>query len=244
MINGQATCVIGTSANSLYPYSTMSFFLNTKDPALCNGNITTFQFCYYTINTDRNTEYSSQFAVYRPIKLPDDSISYSVLSRQLKVIRNATSLNLSQDQEQMVCSNVSFNVPVSVQVGDVLGACLFSESTPAQLQIVGNTTNSQDYLMLADGNIFCVNSSLPSSVTSPTRVNSLVLHLYADIVPIGTEIGAGSIIGILIGVFTVTVVATIFVTVVLWQWVKRRHLHEALSTERLYTGTPGFGKYL
>ena len=82
------------------------------------------------------------------------------------------------------CAVYTPNVPVTVEAGDVLGACVFNPSggDNKQLDIVGNRLTSLGMLMKTGVN-GCGMNTVPSTVTSTSLQDSssLVLHLYANI---------------------------------------------------------------
>ena len=229
--------VIGANLNEQNRHNASNFFLNVQDPAFCNGEITSFRYCYYQPQT-LAMEYSSMFAVYRPRNI-SSALSYNIVSQAIKVTKT-----IDQDG-QFICSSVTLTVPVIVQAGDVLGACVVSQpsnNTFAQLDIVGNNVTSDNYLMTADSSV-CGNSTVPLTVNSLDQTDGLVLHLYADISPSGgTTIGAGGIIAIVSVLTIVVAIATVIAIVVCWMCRKRRNLKKSSSSEQLFTGNPGFGK--
>lgn len=228
--------------NEQDPHTANNFFLNVQDPAVCSGEIISFRYCYYHPEPFIDEEYSSVFAVYRPRDI-SSSLSYDVVSQTIKVTRNQTNDQVGK----FTCSNVALTVPVNVQAGDVLGACVVSESssnTFAQLNIVGYNETSDRYLMTADSSD-CGNSTVPLTINTLSRTDSLVLHIYADISPVGgTTIRAGGIIAIVLVLTIVVAIVTVFAIGVWWKCKKGWNLRKSSSSEQLYTGDPGFGKYI
>ena len=83
-----------------------------------------------------------------------------------------------------ICPVYTPNVSVTVEAGDVLGACVFNPSGDdnKQLDIVGNRLTNLGMLMKT-GSSGCDINAVPSTVTSASLQDSssLVLHLYANI---------------------------------------------------------------
>ena len=95
---------------------------------------------------------------------------------------------LGEDDDELVgtfsCAVYTPNVPVTMEAGDVLGACVFNPSggDRKQLDIVGNRITNLGMLMRTGDN-GCGINTVPSSVTSASLQDSssLALHLYANI---------------------------------------------------------------
>ena len=80
------------------------------------------------------------------------------------------------------CTTLTPVDPVTVQAGDVIGACVFDPPDDNTLQndIVGEIDDSNRYLMTT-GTIGCGDAAVPSTVNSLNRRDSRVLHIHADI---------------------------------------------------------------
>ena len=86
-----------------------------------------------------------------------------------------------------ICFNFQPSQAIEVQAGDVIGACIYTPTDELggvthreQLDVVGQNAGADRFLMVTS-NSGCGDSSVPSPVSSLTRINSLVLQIYADI---------------------------------------------------------------
>lgn len=177
-VHGLATCgVVGTSeeeertANTVY-----EFYLNTQDAAPCNGTLHTFRFCYYH-PTRGSSSFLSTFAIYRR---NSQTNSYHAVSQAFNAERNSENIG----QDSFTCTTLDLRRPITVQVGDVLGACIFDppSSDIFQLDIVGSNAGDERYLM-THRHARCGIVDVPSTVesTSLVRESSLVLHIHGNI---------------------------------------------------------------
>ena len=180
-VHGQSCGGIGTSSGELVPNRTQGFYLNIQDPAPCNGTIDEFQYCYYHTEQDGADSYIFTTALFR--------------ETSPGIYRRVTSAHMANRNSDNIGSQpftcVSVNTVVKVQVGDVIGACIFGfegegfSTRVDQLDLVGQDSSpeSDRYLMMADvsrcRDFFLANN--PVVVSSLSRVNYLVLHIFANI---------------------------------------------------------------
>ena len=181
--SGQAFCgVAGTNYAQLGRHpegpSSKRFYLNVGEPAACTGSISSFTYCYYTPNNPGNKVYLFTFAVYRE---NSQTGVYEVNSPVFQVERTGADF-----LGFFGCPVYRLNEPVTVEAGDVLGACVFDPrgSNHKQLDIVGE--HSSDLSMLIstdDGGCDRDPAAVPSTVSSSSLGNVFdrVLHLYANI---------------------------------------------------------------
>ena len=181
--SGQAFCgVAGTN----YPQlsgppggpSSRRFYLNVGEPAACTGSISSFTYCYYTPNNPGNKIYLFTFAVYRE---NSQTGVYEVNSPVFQVERTG-----SEFIGTFNCPVYTLNEPVTVEAGDVLGACVFDPSgrNHKQLDIVGEHSSDLSMLMSTnDDDCGRDPAAVPSTVSSSSLDNAFdrVLHLYANI---------------------------------------------------------------
>ena len=173
-----------------------SFYLNTANPALCTGNITSWRVCYYgpnqTLDEDDHPTYWATYAVYRRMDSGADEF-YERVSQLFSAIK-ATSNLVQTDrngitdgiiQQGFNCYNDSVPTPLTVQAGDVLGACVFNPTdgnffTRIQLDVVGRVNGES---LLRMGSDECSTTALPTSIQASqlSTVDSRRLHLYAYI---------------------------------------------------------------
>ena len=136
----QDTCgSIGNSnENALSAESGQSFYLNTANPAPCTGNVTSWRVCYYGPNQDVDSDeffsYWATYAVYWRMGSGADE-RYEQVSQLFSAVM-ATSNLVRVDssnvidgviqQQGFTCYDDPITVPLTVQAGDVLGACVFN----------------------------------------------------------------------------------------------------------------------
>ena len=195
----QDTCgSIGNSnENALSAERSRSFYLNTANPAPCTGNVTYWRVCYYGPNQDIDSDeffsYWATYAVYRQKGSGADE-RYEQVSQLFSAI-TATSNLVRVDstgrtdgvirQQGFTCYDDSITVPLIVQAGDVLGACVFNPTdgsffTRRQLDVVGRV-NGESLLRMGSGG--CSIDALPTTIQASqlSTVDSRRLHLYANI---------------------------------------------------------------
>ncbi len=168
---------IGTNAQEFTESREQKFFLNTQDPAPCDGTIDQFEYCYYL--TDQfSIVHLFTFAVYR--ETSPGSNTYSPISDPFIT---GTSL-LDHGQNNFTCKTFQADQSIQVQAGDMIGACIYDPTDRfirTQLDVVGREAGSDRFLMSATDNSGCNNSAVPNSVSGLTRADSFVLHVYASI---------------------------------------------------------------
>ena len=179
IVHGQDTCgVIGTNEEERTFIRDHNFYLNTQNPAPCDGTITSFQFCNYR-GTQRVGFYESTFAIYR--LRASESDSYDAIIPALSA-RRAFGTGLGGFLGSFGCTNLTLEDPVTVQAGDVIGACVFDPPDDDTLQndVVGVIDDSDSYLMTTGTN-GCGDAAVPQRVNSLSTTNSRVLHIHADV---------------------------------------------------------------
>ena len=169
------------------------FYLDVNNPATCTGSITSWRVCYYGPDeVDENGVYLATYAVYRRM----GAGNFERVSETFRAIRS-TSNSAVVGVDGVVqaggfsCYDDSINVgtsPLTIQAGDVLGACVFDpeDENIFQLDVVGDTGGGSPESLLrmntnGCGNVW--NSPLPSSVltNSLSNRNSRRLHIHANI---------------------------------------------------------------
>ena len=152
-----------------------TFYLNTDDPAPCNGTINGWRYCFYNPDSIRSIfDYRATFAVYRA-----DGTDYQRVSSVITVSWRGRDINRSQDFN---CYNVSVD-SFTVQAGDIVAACIYEpRDRPRQLDLVGRDVAGH-FLMQTNSADQCRENSLPSFVSynQLSTTNSRILHLYAII---------------------------------------------------------------
>ena len=176
------------------------FYLNTANPALCTGTITSWRVCYYEPTSDDIFDrFWATYAVYRRTNITH----YERVSQIFSAVRSIsqTSNRLEPivdglvDDEDINCYDDGVgNSPLSVQAGDVIGACIFDPENRnirglpllfvnrLPLNIVGRDSGEEDFL-LQMGTSGCSREILPTEVYTNQLLNvsSLRLHIYTNI---------------------------------------------------------------
>ena len=175
--------------------------MNTANPAPCAGNITSWRICYYgpsSVNQNSRVSYTSTYAVYRRMDSGGD-VRYQRVGDTFRAIVTTTSLGSDDPSRSTIdaivqqngfnCFNDtnSLNLPLSVQAGDFVGACIFDPpGVPFnffqdQLDFVGR--GGEESLLEMSNVDGCSVDSLPSSVQDDdlSTVDNRRLHIYADI---------------------------------------------------------------
>ena len=169
-VQGQSCGVIGTDAGGVEAYSQPNFYLNTQDPAPCSGTIDEFQYCYYDTQIARS--YGFTFAVFRETSMGE----YTKVSEAYTAVRG---FNL---HDSFACLSFPVMNQIQIQAGDMIGACVYNSPGILRLEtyVVGEGVDPERFLMVAS-NSGCGDSTVPSPVSSLSKVESLVLHISATI---------------------------------------------------------------
>ncbi len=110
--------------------------------------------------------------------------TYTSVSNGFTTGRTAFNANFPSGTN-FACVSYSPSAVVDIQVGDVIGACIYDPPDVngrrvVQLDVVGRNAGPDQYAM-STGNSGCGNSIVPSTVTSLNRIDSSVVHIYAEI---------------------------------------------------------------
>ena len=162
----------------------LRFYLNTLNPAPCSGNVTTWEYCYYSPSTEGD-EYWASFGIYKLVES-----NYQLVSDKFRIIIPNDEIGSSS----FTCRTFTTPPVITIQQGDVVGACVHDVirgsfgGTRAQINLAGRST--ADYSLLEvpvdgmdgtcnDGN----NVAVPDMVSTDDLSDSLstILHLYAQI---------------------------------------------------------------
>lgn len=156
------------------------FYLNRNNPAQCNGTITSYSYCYYSPAMPTGGMYEATIGVYRSIG--GDRFQLLDGSTMTITLDGSTSL-----QPGFACQKLNISSgAIRVQIGDVLGACIYDRNSPMieQLNLVGRATDTVHTLLgMGIDNDCRQRSRLPSPVDSLQlmRHSGRILHLYANI---------------------------------------------------------------
>ena len=183
--NCQCTGNIGTKNETTFTAARENrFYLNTAAPATCGGTITDAKFCYYKpSNIDKEQSFFASLAIYRrKNSTTNGSVVYEKASDMFNISLTGRQVNAKGD---FVCTTVAA-VDFDVEVGDVIGACVFDPtgSQVRQLDIVGEADGYS--LMETMDNAtasYCRLNSIPSTILSSqlSTISSRILHVHAHI---------------------------------------------------------------
>ena len=160
------------SPNGNRPFSPLrirqsAFYLNTNNPAVCDGNVSRWTFCYYSGQSDDDdSSPRAQFAVYR---FNQSGNGYDRVSRVFTAFGDTDSDNSFDCRILQLRSRSS----VQVRTGDVLGVCI---SSAQPLNIVGQ--GAQNFSLM-EGSA-CNFNTVPNNVNPLITRDGLILHIYAD----------------------------------------------------------------
>ena len=189
LISAQESCgTIGT--NNEIEFSAirdLRFYLNTANPAPCDGTITRWRYCYYGPSFLFSTSYRVTFAVYRNVS--SNSVSgyhYQQVSSTFTADRVALTSNPISSGFNCHDELDIGNEAVQVQRGDLVGACIFDPDNflifaHSQLDVVGEASG---YSLLEMEDVSeCDFGAIPSQISASDlrERTSRILHLYADI---------------------------------------------------------------
>ena len=195
----QDTCgSIGNSnENTLSAERGRMFYLNTANPAPCTGNVTSWRVCYYGPDQDPDDDeflsYWATYAVYRKIDSGADEhyeqvsqlFSAVTATNNLARIDGTGTVDAVIRQQGFTCYDDSITATLTVQAGDIVGACVFNPTdggffTRDQLNVVGRV-GGESLLRMGSGG--CSTTALPMEIKASqlSTVNSRRLHIYANI---------------------------------------------------------------
>ena len=172
------------------------FYLDTANSAPCTGNVTSWRVCYYGPNQgpgERFSRYWATYAVYRKMGSGADeyyeqvSQLFSAVTSAVQIIDDSGTIDGVIRQQGFTCYDDTITAPLTVQAGDIIGACVFNPMngnfnffTRSQLDIVGQVSG-ESLLQMDSG--ACSITALPTNIQASqlSNVNSRRLHIYANI---------------------------------------------------------------
>lgn len=184
VVNAQDTCrngarIIGSDNRIQYEADNRlggRLYLNTDNPAQCNGTITRWEYCYYP-PIDHGI-YHVLFAIYRQGNFGN----LQLYQRQSPILNLSVSVD-NELNEGFLCSSFIPAEQISVQQGDIIGICLPRTNS---LDIVSDTSGGN----LSDDRLLCREddcSNIPGIVINLPPLTVLVFqenriaHFYAQI---------------------------------------------------------------
>ena len=183
------SCTIGNSDDSeLRERTEERFYLDVDNPATCNGTIINWTVCYYgRSDPGLFNSYWATYAVYRKMGSGGDEY-YEKVSEMFAAVRTTNGIRDGFNQRGFNCYADFIDTggsPLTVQVGDIIGACVFNpdEGFRRRLNIVGEM--SGESLMQADISDDCTRDDIPSNIprNSLQDRDNRRLHIYANIEP-------------------------------------------------------------
>ena len=172
------------------------FYLDTANPASCTGNVTSWRVCYYGPDSiDNRGSYWATYAVYRRMG-SGNSVRYVNVSEIFRATRTIDDPNFTGvpiidgaiAQGGFNCYDDAIDVgnsPLTVQAGDILGACVFNPDDQfgvnrLPLDVVGEVGGESLQQMDTGG---CSRTNIPSdiSINQLSTLNSRRLHIHANI---------------------------------------------------------------
>lgn len=191
--NTQCGSIGSSDQRELNGRTDQRFYLDAENPAMCTGTVTSWRVCYYGPDNARPGSYWATYAVYRRMGSGGNE-RYERVSQMFSAVRATSSLlgNGEVDglvqEDNYVCYDDLINSgdsPVTIEAGDVMGACVFNPSNAPgnnrrQLDIVGQTGGSSLFEMSDDG---CTIEAIPSNIPTNrlSNRNNRRLHLFANI---------------------------------------------------------------
>ena len=173
-----APIILGTNDETPYTADrSMRFYLNTADPAPCNGTINGWRYCFYNPgNIVNDRTYITTFAAYRTI-----ATGYQRVSNVVVVSWSGHDINALS--ESFNCFNINVN-DFTIEAGDIMGGCVYDPPGGGrQLDIVGQNAAGYSLMQMSDVSQ-CTQNSLPLSISSSQLfiLDSTILHVYASII--------------------------------------------------------------
>ena len=195
-VSGQ-NCTIGNSDNrAVSRRSDRRFYLDVNNPASCTGTITSWTVCYYGSTQLRFSSYWATYAVYRRNVTAGGDERYERVSGILSAVRSAQFVSdplgtdgRIQDGGFMCYVDRTSDSPLTIQTGDIIGACVFDPRDAGgfsrrQLDVVGQVSG-ESLLEVGLSNNLCTLNVIPPMILRDDleNRNNRRLHIYANIEP-------------------------------------------------------------
>ena len=166
--------------------TTPSVYLNTEYPALCNGTVRRWEFCFYRPATHGvNDSYRLTLAVYRRIESGNSTL-YEIVGPSMRTIgrRFSTESSNFSCQALYLNNNTPNRQQFNTEAGDIIGVCVYEPrgDNREPMDVISEANGySLDLLQNNDVGIPCGAGSMPSIISSNqlSTVNSRLLHLSA-----------------------------------------------------------------
>lgn len=181
---------------SATPSREKRFYLNTAKPAPFNGIVRSWRVCYYRPRAFVARHWAT-FAVYRrtsssreadgdvaDVREADVNFGYERVSPVFRTVRKLFQIRFTQDGFH--CYDEVGGSPLTVQKGDVIGACVFDPEDTFirhQLDVVSRVNPSAGSL-LQMGTTVCDIRNIPPDFLATSNSSTILgrrLHIYANI---------------------------------------------------------------
>ncbi len=168
------------------------FYIDRGNCAECAGMITSISYCFHRLSVGISLphELLATVAVYTPASSDPNEEMFMVSSTPIVISKSANDYTIDLGSADFTCSELSLTQPVSVAVGDVLGACLFDPPDSdgvARYRLDLVSRASGEDLRRTDTHSSnpagCSATSVPSSLSGSNSRDSTSrsLHLWAKI---------------------------------------------------------------
>ena len=157
---------------------TPSIYLNTAQPASCNGTVERWRLCFYKPAThEMGDRYRLTLAVYHRT-----SSQYEIVGSSLRTI----TVDFPMQSNNFACQYIDLNTAdqFNIETGDIVGACVFepTRSSRERMDIVSEA-NGHSLMQINDNSIRCGWLSIPRTISHSQllTLGSRLLHLSAII---------------------------------------------------------------
>ena len=171
LLGSDVPCRVGhnpTKSSPTFNINGMTF-LNREFPAECDGEITAWNYCYYSDNLSDAETYTATVAIWR---FNNVTGRYNVVSTSVLSLTHRTRQLLAD----IYCRQESLapeNYP-AIREGDIIGVSLPPDNP---IRMIGASNLDSYVISRYDGSTSTLSSASPGDL-SPV---SMSLHLYADI---------------------------------------------------------------
>ncbi|XP_064386574.1 ephrin type-A receptor 3-like [Halichondria panicea] len=153
-----------------------AFYLNSARPVSCNGTINSFSYCYYRPSRRQFDVYVATFAVYR---LNSRGTAYNPVSEVFQARKTQKEIS----EIDFACFTITLKQRVSVETGDVFGACVInpSDRNMFRLDLVGRGTDRLRRISQPSRSQ-CSETAVPTSVSVSGNTVTGTLYINAMVV--------------------------------------------------------------
>ena len=174
IITATSKCTAGSAQTTAgEPISASGQYINLDHPAVCQGNLTAWHFCYYPGNEN---SFSVHFRVWRPTR--GRSLFTLIHTNE----RTFTTSVVGNNQSVLNCEQVTLNEENYVQIepDDVVGIYIPFFSSVSAVGMYQSPQEGAGVYHVRRNILFILGDSSVER-NDLTKLNNAVLHLYADI---------------------------------------------------------------